>query len=265
MEKSLTEKAYQKLTRELGAILDQAQRASTSEKVAGYWSVGQRIARERLSEEAGYHNTILREVSRDLGISARTLQRAVLFHLAYDEPPGGSLTWAHYRILAPLVTKKERTFYEKKASAESWSVRDLEAAIHADLFAGGEVTQPSLERPHSVAHVYKAQNPCLVDADTLDLDIDLGFQSWTHRRIRLAKIDTSESGSKEGRAAKNFLHEHLARAQTLVVKTYKLDLHGRYVADLFLSPHLVDIDECYAVGTHLNALLVEEGFATVVG
>lgn len=265
MDKPLSEKAYQKLTRELGAILEQAARASTAEKVAGYWHVGERITRERLSEEAGYHNTILREAAQDLSISARTLQRAVLFHHAYSEPPNTALTWGHYRILAPLPSKKERTFYEKKSLAESWSVRDLTAAVRADLYSGGTLEAAVLERPTVTSYVYQAESPRLVDADTLDLDIDLGFQTWTRRRFRLANVDSPEAGTPKARAAKNFVHQHLARAQTLVVRSHKVDLHGRYVADLFLSPHIVEIDECYRTGTHLNALLVEAGHAVATG
>jgi micrococcal nuclease len=113
--------------------------------------------------------------------------------------------------------------------------------------------------------VFRAENPRLIDADTLDVDVDLGFQVWTRRRLRLAKVDAPESGSPEGRAAKNFVLSQLTRAQTLVLRTTKIDLHGRYVADLFLSPHEIDIDECYRKGTHLNALLVSAGHAVAVG
>ncbi len=258
---ALSERAFAKLTRELSDILSEAQNASTIEKVAGYWEVGRRIVAERLSEEAGYHNTILREVAAELGVSGRTLQHAVLFHTVYPALPQGSLTWAHYRLLAPLPTKKERSFYTKRAEAEQWSVRQLQAAIASDVYAGGTPTDPVIERPTASSYVYLAASPRLVDADTLDMDVDLGFYTWTKKRLRLSKIDAPEGGTKEGRAAKNFVLGELARARTIVVRTHKVDLHGRYVADIFLSPHEVSVDECYEQGRHLNDLLVQSGHA----
>ncbi len=189
MTKTLHEPAFHKLTQEVKGILSSAQSASSEEKTAGYWNVGARISRERLSQEAGYERAVLKEVADAIGVSARTLQHAVVLHAAYDAPPPGPLTWAHYRLLAPLSTKKERTFYSKKAIAGDWSVRDLAAAIHADLFGGGSPGDSPLERPTLPTYVYGAKSPRLVDADTFDLDIDLGFHTWTQKRIRLARID----------------------------------------------------------------------------
>jgi len=264
MSAALSEKAFQRLKTDLAAILEAAQRASTAEKVAGYWSLGERLVAERLSEEAGYHNSILREVALDLGITPRLLQQAVLLYRAYSAPPEGPLSWAHYRLIAPLRTKKERSFYEKRAQSHVWTVRDLQAAIRADLYAGGEVQELTLKRPTSTGYLYRADNPRLVDGDTLDLDIDLGFQTWSRRRIRLASINTPEPGSAKGRAATSAVLRHLARAEVLVIKTEKVDLHGRYVGDIFLSPHTTTIDDCYRHGKYLNALLVAEGHATVI-
>lgn len=260
-DRPLSERAFIKLTRELTQILEAAQTASSSEKTAGYWRLGQRITAERLSEEAGYHNTILREVAAALGISQRTLQHAVLFHAVYPTLPSAELSWAHYRLLAPLPTKKERTFYSKRSVKEGWTVRELKAAIHADLFAGGEVAEPIIERPTDSAYVYLGEAPRLVDADTLDLEIDLGFHTWTRKRLRLARIDAPEAGTKEGRAAKNFVLTEISRARTIAVKTHKVDLHGRYIADVFLSPHEVELDECYQQGRYLNDLMVQAGHA----
>ncbi|MBT8464508.1 MAG: hypothetical protein HKN97_11440 [Myxococcales bacterium] len=40
-----------------------------------YWSIGHRIAKERLNTRASYHNAILTDLSRDLDIGVRTFQR----------------------------------------------------------------------------------------------------------------------------------------------------------------------------------------------
>lgn len=263
MTKILKEPGFRKLSREVGQILALAQNSSNLEKTAGYWAVGERIKNERLSQEAGYHNSVLRELAQAIDVSGRTLQHAVLLRQAYQSPPTAPLPWAHYRLLAALPSAKERTFYTKLAVAQAWSVRDLQSAIRADRFGGGTPASPSSVRPSSPGYVYRASAPHLVDADTLDLDIDLGFQTWTKRRIRLANIDAPEGGSPQGRAAKNFVQKHLARAQTITVRTQRADLHGRYVGDLFLSTQSVSLDDCYANGLHLNTALVAAGHATV--
>lgn len=264
MAKTLTERAFSQLAVELKAILTTAQAASSAEKSAGYWALGKRIAQAKLSQELGYHNTVLRELATTLDVSTRTLQQAVLFYTVYPELPKDGLSWAHYRLLSRLRAANERSFYAKHAVNDTWSVRELEVAIQSDLFGGGQIPSPVLSRPTTATYVYQIKNPLLVDGDTLDLDIDLGFQCWTRRRIRLAHVDTPEVGSKEGRAAKNFVQRQLAPALTLVIKSTKVDLHGRYIADLFFSPHQLSLDECYQSGKYLNALLVENGYATVV-
>lgn len=260
----LSEQAYQKLLRELKSILAAAEAATSEQKLTGYWSLGQRIVAERLSPDSGYSDNVLRDVSHDLGVSTRTLQHAVQLHLAYPQPPDPRLSWAHYKVLATLPTKKERTDVARRAIAQVWSVRELKAAVQAASTAESSGA-PAIERPTGSAYLYLATRPHVVDADTLDLDVDLGFQTWTHRRIRLAGVDAPESGSPEGRAARNFVHKQLSRARTLVLKSHSLDLHGRSLAHLFFSSQSTDIDTCYQSGHHLNALLVASGHAVVLG
>ena len=62
-------------------------------------------------------------------------------------------------------------------------------------------------------HEYQANLVKIVDGDTLDADIDLGFSVWVRKRIRLVNIDTWESRTrdkeekKKGLAAKARLKE----------------------------------------------------------
>ena len=73
----------------------------------------------------------------------------------------------------------------------------------------------------------------IVDGDTVDIDIDLGFGVWmAHQRIRLYGIDTPESRTsdeeekKYGIAAKNFLEKWLAQGN-IILKTHK-DATGKF-------------------------------------
>ena len=72
----------------------------------------------------------------------------------------------------------------------------------------------------------------VVDGDTVDIDIDLGFGTWLRKqRIRLMGIDTPESRTRDdeekkfGILAKEKLQQLLANSR--VVKTFK-DEKGKF-------------------------------------
>ena len=73
----------------------------------------------------------------------------------------------------------------------------------------------------------------VVDGDTVDISIDLGFSLTKKERVRLAGIDTPESRTKDlaekkmGYQAKDFLEMHLMEAKRLTVKTEKDGKYGR--------------------------------------
>ena len=71
-------------------------------------------------------------------------------------------------------------------------------------------------------------------------------------------------GTAKGRAALNFVHSHLARTKTIVLKTEKVDLHGRYIVDVFPSARATTIEDCYQNGLYLNAALVAAGHAALL-
>ena len=80
----VTKRQYTKLLADLRRIIregkEEAERAATQALIESYWAIGQRIAREKLNERAGYHNAILGDLSADLAIDLRTLQRTVTFY-----------------------------------------------------------------------------------------------------------------------------------------------------------------------------------------
>ena len=75
----------------------------------------------------------------------------------------------------------------------------------------------------------------VVDGDTVDVDIDLGFGVWMKKeRVRLYGIDTPESRTRDldekafGLKAKDFLVEQLGKG-TPVLKTHK-DAKGKLMS-----------------------------------
>jgi len=100
----------------------------------------------------------------------------------------------------------------------------------------------------------------VVDGDTIDANIDLGFDISLTKRIRLAGIDTPESRTRDlkekelGLDAKNWLKHQLEDAFDVVIRTEKPDStekYGRIIGHLFINGQ----DES------LNNQMITEGYA----
>jgi len=81
---------------------------------------------------------------------------------------------------------------------------------------------------------YRCKVVKIIDGDTVDVDIDLGFGVWLKKeRIRMFGIDTPESRTRDleekkyGNAAKEFITDMLDDEGGIVLKTRK-DKEGKY-------------------------------------
>ena len=94
---------------------------------------------------------------------------------------------------------------------------------------------------------YTARVLKVIDGDTLDLSIDLGFNIWITQRCRLLGIDTPETRTLDsaekvlGLKAKGVLEGLVQTAKTVTVRTAKEDKYGRVLVTLFLD--LININE----------------------
>ena len=269
----ITKRDYKKLLTDLQRIIregkQEAERAATQALIESYWSIGKRIAKEKLNTRAAYHNAILADLSVDLAIDLRTLQRTVTFYRTYKRPPRvEGLSWAHYRVLMQLQDPAERAFYEELATTDALSVKRLSAAMKGNHYLSA-IEQPAgkplrLPRPSNPSYLYKAEPRDIIDADTLLLDVDLGFEVIRRQRIRLARIDAPARDTREGARGRRYVREQLAVARSIVVNTVKTDLHGRYVAHVFYAFNNRGIERTFLEGRYLNQELVDKGFAKVV-
>ena len=81
-------------------------------------------------------------------------------------------------------------------------------------------------------YVRKVEN--VVDGDTIDVLIDLGFDILFQSRVRLAGIDTPESRTTDkaekvlGLESKEYLKKHLKDAKSVVIKTEKMNSSEKY-------------------------------------
>jgi micrococcal nuclease len=99
-------------------------------------------------------------------------------------------------------------------------------------------------------HVKKITN--VVDGDTIDVEIDLGFDISFSSRVRLAGIDTPESRTKDkdekvlGLEAKEYVKSKIKDAKDIVIKTEKMDSsekYGRILGWLYLDGSTVSVNE----------------------
>ena len=104
---------------------------------------------------------------------------------------------------------------------------------------------------------YKCKIRKVVDGDTVDVDIDLGFGVWLRKqRVRLVGIDTPVSRTKDleekkyGLAAKDFLTKWVTSGG-LTIKTIK-DARGKFGRIL---------GELWCFNTNVNEKMIEEHHA----
>lgn len=85
-----------------------------------------------------------------------------------------------------------------------------------------------------VLYEYRVKNIKVIDGDTVDVDIDLGFGVWIKKqRVRIHNIDTPESRTKDkvekafGLAAKKRLEEILSMDDDIILRSVK-DSRGKF-------------------------------------
>ena len=100
----------------------------------------------------------------------------------------------------------------------------------------------------------------VADGDTIDADIDLGFDISLSKRIRLAAVDTPESRTsdanekKYGLESKEWLKHKVENAKNILIKTELPDStekYGRIIGHLFINDQ----------ETSLNNQMIIEGYA----
>ncbi|MBM3579399.1 MAG: DUF1016 family protein [Alphaproteobacteria bacterium] len=108
-------------------------------------------------------------------------------------------------------------------------------------------------------HTYLATLERVVDGDTILVKIDFGCGIFHREKLRLAKIDAAEITTKAGKQTTNELNKILRNITSLIVKTNKTDIYGRYIADVFFdeSGQEKNPQEIFEKGIYLNQLLLE--------
>jgi micrococcal nuclease len=115
-------------------------------------------------------------------------------------------------------------------------------------------------------YIYRAKLDRVVDGDTVDALIDVGFDIWFKKRIRFMGLDTWESRTrdleekKKGKLAtertRQLLEDVSAKSGYFRLKSHGLGKYGRVLGELFI----MDVD---GKQWNINETLIAEGHAYV--
>lgn len=113
-------------------------------------------------------------------------------------------------------------------------------------------------------YIYRAKLERVVDGDTVDAMIDVGFNIWIKRRIRFKGMNAWESRTRNleekklGLAAKDRLIELLTEVSSkpgfFRIKSYGEGKYGRVLAELFIMDNDGNV-------ININETLIAEGYA----
>jgi micrococcal nuclease len=121
------------------------------------------------------------------------------------------------------------------------------------------------------AYIFRGKSLNVVDGDTIDVQMDLGFGLSTTQRLRFWGVDTPEKNARNPHerdrayAAMEFTAQ-MVEGKDLMIQTYKTDVFGRYLAKVFVPQEdILETTGEISEQTYicLNDLLIQEGFAEV--
>jgi endonuclease YncB( thermonuclease family) len=119
--------------------------------------------------------------------------------------------------------------------------------------------------------IYQATLERVVDGDTVDIVIDLGFSTFRKERVRLYGVDAPEINTEAGKLAKGFVEEWFWDNPKFFIETIvadgksvsKRDKYGRYLG--FISNDNADLVARASTSEifwyTLNGQLVKSGHA----
>lgn len=113
--------------------------------------------------------------------------------------------------------------------------------------------------PKQALYHYKCKVLRVIDGDSIEVDVDLGFSTWKKVTLRLSDIDAAEVRTKDleekqiGLEATEFLKNKLFENNPegfIYIQSNSVDAFGRSLARVFTEN-----------GDNVNLILFESGFA----
>jgi len=106
--------------------------------------------------------------------------------------------------------------------------------------------------------VYNAKLTRVVDGDTCDAMIDLGFNTWVKKRIRFVGVDTWESRTRnleekaKGLEAKAFTKNKLENSDegNFTLKSHGTGKYGRVLGEIFIEGEESSLNDLLKIHGH---------------
>ncbi len=92
-----------------------------------------------------------------------------------------------------------------------------------------------------IVYEYKIEITRVVDGDTVDGRIDLGFHTLTFKRVRLMGINTPETRTRDlvekekGLAAKQYMKDLVENNKEFIIQSHGTGKYGRVLGELFIK------------------------------
>ena len=110
-------------------------------------------------------------------------------------------------------------------------------------------------------HIYSAKVVRVVDGDTADAMIDLGFDTWVKKRIRFYGVDTWESRTRnkeekvKGLAAKAYVKDLLENSDEgkFSIISHGKGKYGRVLGEIFVKGEEKSVNELLKENGHASA------------
>ena len=113
-------------------------------------------------------------------------------------------------------------------------------------------------------YTYNIKLDRVIDGDTIDAKIDLGFDVWVKKRVRFLGVNTPESRTRDleekarGLAAKDRVKQLLEGCTRIQLTSHGVGKYGRCLGELSID--VIDGKEQLTMES-LNQLLIKEGHA----
>lgn len=98
-------------------------------------------------------------------------------------------------------------------------------------------------------YVRQARVVRIIDGDSFEIDIDMGFYTTRREAVRMARYDAKERFTIGGKLATAHLSKLLPIGAEIAVRSYKPnEKYGRFLADVWLGD------------VHINQQMMDDGF-----
>ncbi|MCM8776331.1 MAG: DUF1016 N-terminal domain-containing protein [Candidatus Omnitrophica bacterium] len=176
--------AYASLKKRVQEVLLGGQQRIDAEKVRTYWTTGRLIHGHilRYQDRADYGEKLVKQLSRDLGVSVRILYQCIQFAKTFKKVNGRSLSallpWSHYRVLITVKDDEQRHELAARAAKEGWTSDKLMAKIRQEVWPDESPSEDS-----GAKTTRKTSGSGLTTANLKSLSPKLG-KLGTYRLIR---------------------------------------------------------------------------------